>query len=99
MDEGDYDACTRRSNRMAQRTCASINVDFVCIKPQLFYRSHSDYRKSLIDLIQIDIGISPTDFFVETFDCIYRCNGEFFGGTGGPSPFPRFTRLASRPAM
>src|SRR5690606_37858855 len=46
---------SRRTQRMAQSDCASVNVDPVHIDPELAGDDHGDRREGLVDLPEVDV--------------------------------------------
>src|SRR3954452_17974991 len=64
------------ADRMAERAGAAIDVQSVTGNAEVALRSHCDYRKSLVDLEQVDISNAPAYLVQELSDRRDRRGGE-----------------------
>src|ERR1700682_5335536 len=78
-NQRDEDPRTRRTDRMAQRTGATVHVDELVPDPVLLHCRHGHDGERLVDLEKVDLLRRPTRLRIPLLDGADGCRGEALG--------------------
>src|SRR3984893_16321245 len=76
MQQRDDQPCTGRTDGMAERAGAAIDVQLLPRDSKVALRGHRNHRERLVDLEQIDVTDTPADLVEQLADRRDRRGGE-----------------------
>src|SRR6185503_14685144 len=76
VQKRDDDARARSADRMAERAGAAMDVDLVRRQVEVADRGERDDGERLVDLVEIDLVVTPADLGQELLDRADGCGGE-----------------------
>src|SRR6476469_3573143 len=63
VDQGDEDACSACTDRMAERGRAAVDVDLLVRDAEVLHREHRDAGEGFVHFPQIDVSDLPAGLF------------------------------------